>query len=514
MEEGPLKISRLFFWRSSLQARLIVIISILVLIGVGFGGFYIIRTEFSDSNERLYQHAELITGFLSRSLSLPLWNLDDSTIQGYMDAVMSDPNIYSVAVYEPEEETPAYLRVHNEKPVINPIVNEKDIYDKSGSQKLGKVQVVLTREFMYDAARNLQWGITIITAGLILLLVLGMNFLLRKLVILPLKEMSIVMEEIAKGNSDVEIRTHSSDEVGHLADAFRRMSLYLKNMTAAAKRIAHQDFHEEIQPLSEKDILGEAFHTMTQNLRTMLANIEHSQNQLEKANRDLQSFTYSVSHDLRAPLRVINGFSAILAEEIQGKLSPAGRDALQRVINATHQMDDLIEGLLALSRIGQASLHLQAIPVEEIQTMLQEIIDEVKLSAPDRRVQWKIGELMGCYADRVLLRQVWSNLLYNAFKYTNGKDVALIEVGVEVTEAGKAFFVRDNGVGFDMQYADKLFKEFQRLHAQGEFDGTGIGLAIARRIIDIHNGQIWAEAELGKGASFYFIVPDAPELAN
>lgn len=223
--------------------------------------------------------------------------------------------------------------------------------------------------------------------------------------------------------------------------------------------------------------------------------------QLEAANKELEAFVYSVSHDLRAPLRAINGFSHILLEDYAPQLAPEAQRHLHRVGNNAQQMGQLIDDLLAFSRLGRQALEKQPVaPADLVRQALEDLRDERE----GRRVKVSIGDLPPCQADPALLKQVFVNLLGNALKFTRGQEVARIEVGFQYQDNQPVYFVKDNGVGFDMRYADKLFGVFQRLYRAGEYEGTGVGLAIVQRIIYRHGGHVWAEAEVGKGATFYF----------
>lgn len=223
--------------------------------------------------------------------------------------------------------------------------------------------------------------------------------------------------------------------------------------------------------------------------------------QLQAANKELEAFTYSVSHDLRAPLRHISGFSNILAEEYAAGLPSEAKHHVQRIQEGTRRMGQLVDDLLNLGRVGRREPVLQ---VAGLRSIVDEVIGGLNLEAGERSVEWKIGELPYVECDTALMQQVFQNLLSNALKFTRPRKRAVIEVGQEQRDGETVICVRDNGVGFSMKYADKLFGVFQRLHRAEDFEGTGVGLATVQRIIQKHGGRIWAEAELDKGASFYF----------
>lgn len=229
--------------------------------------------------------------------------------------------------------------------------------------------------------------------------------------------------------------------------------------------------------------------------------LRRSNGQLEAANRELEAFSYSVSHDLRAPLRSIDGFSQALLEEYIDKLGGQGRDYLQRISAASQRMAQLIDDLLSLSRVTRSEMNRERV---NLSLLVQTITEELRKVQPERRAEFAITPGLVSDGDMRLLKIALENLLGNAWKFTGKCPEARIEFGMIEYKDRPAYFVRDNGAGFDMAYAGKLFGAFQRLHSPSEFPGTGIGLATVQRIIHRHGGRIWAEGEVGKGAIFYF----------
>lgn len=232
--------------------------------------------------------------------------------------------------------------------------------------------------------------------------------------------------------------------------------------------------------------------------------------QLEAANRELEAFTYSVSHDLRAPLRHIAGFSGILLEEFRAELKPDAQRYLERILEGTRRMGQLVDEMLNLARVGRYQLKAQR---TDLNAIVGELMPILQPECQGRIVEWRIERMAPAQCDPVLLKQVLQNLLSNAIKFTRKQEHAVITVGEVQCGLETAIFVRDNGVGFDMKYADKLFGVFQRLHRAEEFEGTGVGLATVQRIVQKHGGRVWAESMPGQGATFYFTLSTAARAA-
>ena len=228
--------------------------------------------------------------------------------------------------------------------------------------------------------------------------------------------------------------------------------------------------------------------------------------QLEAANKELESFAYSVSHDLRAPLRGMDGFSQALLEDYAGLLDAPGQDYLRRIRAASQRMGQLIDDLLSLSQVTRTEMTFDRV---SLTVLARKVIAELRPQPAGRAVQWEVRDDLTARGDPRLLQIVLGNLLSNALKFTGQREHARIEFGRQDQGTEQVFFVRDNGAGFDMAHANRLFGAFQRLHSPHEFPGTGIGLATVQRVIHRHGGRVWAEAEPGKGATFYFTLPTA-----
>jgi light-regulated signal transduction histidine kinase (bacteriophytochrome) len=233
--------------------------------------------------------------------------------------------------------------------------------------------------------------------------------------------------------------------------------------------------------------------------------VQERTEQLVAANQELEAFCYSVSHDLRAPLRSISGFAQALEEDTKSQLDEEGQDCLRRVIQSSREMDQLIDDLLHLSRLTRSDLIRQPV---DLSGLAQSVMEGLRRAEPERVVEFNIaGPLPLIHGDGRLLRIALENLLNNAWKFTGKRPRGRIEFGIEEVPGGPAYFVRDNGAGFDMAYAGKLFGAFQRLHHTAEFPGHGIGLATVHRIMSRHGGHTWAVSEVDRGATFYFSLP-------
>jgi PAS domain S-box-containing protein len=233
---------------------------------------------------------------------------------------------------------------------------------------------------------------------------------------------------------------------------------------------------------------------------------------IRNLDQELEEFSYSISHDLRAPLRSIDGYSKILQEDYGDHLDDEGRRVLFVIMNNARRMGKLIDDLLEFSRLGRKEMQLSRV---DMKSMVDGIVHQLLEQTPDRKIEVQVDSLHPAVSDPDMMRLVWFNLLENAFKYTGREDVAVIEVRSSAADGEEVRYeIKDNGVGFDMKYAPKLFGVFQRLHKIQDFGGTGVGLAIVKRIISRHGGRVWTEASLGKGAIFYFTIPVKEEDAQ
>jgi PAS domain S-box-containing protein len=313
-------------------------------------------------------------------------------------------------------------------------------------------------------------------------------------------------EERAKGMPEQELARASTEGISHSEgwvlrpDGVKFWSEW--GLTAVRDRGGRlQGFLKVAHDVTARREAEERLQRLTSDLEQR---VRDRTAQLEASNRDLEAFTYSISHDLQAPLRHVRTFGQQLQKESGAILPPASREYLEIILRSTETMTDMVTALLKFSRVGRGQLSPQ---VTDLKRLIQEVRRELELELDGRKVDWAIHPLPSVFGDPFLLRQVFYNLLSNALKYTGKRPSARIELGSEQQNGQSIIFVRDNGVGFDMEYAHKLFGVFQRLHSSSEFPGTGIGLAIIRRIVEKHGGRVWAEGKPGEGATFFVSLP-------
>jgi PAS domain S-box-containing protein len=335
-------------------------------------------------------------------------------------------------------------------------------------------------------------------------------------------EVNQAMVSIFEAESVEQLLTHRfSESYCDLADrkAFINKVTsqgYAKSEELLLRTLKGREFYAALTVAMRKDEAGEVyFDGVIEDISARKENERQIQRlndslrarskELETINHELEAFSYSVSHDLRAPLRAMDGFSRALLDEYADRLDDKGRDRLHRIRAAAQRMAELIDDLLNLSRVSRTELKWEVVSLTQI---ANKVLDTLRQEAPERAVQCLVQPDLFAHGDTKLLRIMMDNLLGNAWKFTAHRQEAFIEVGCKVNEERVIYFVRDNGAGFDMTYADKLFGVFQRLHDANEFPGTGIGLATVQRVIHKHGGHVWAESTINQGATFYFTLEE------
>ena len=355
-------------------------------------------------------------------------------------------------------------------------------YEKPGGKVIGYampipgtewlIMVELSEDLILEAAdRFLYWMIGI---GAVLLITGSwIAWLISRNVTRRLDRLMHATAAMAGGDYSSPVAVDRQDEIGRLAASFNAMTTEVRH--------TQEELEKKVQRRTQE---------------------------LEAANKELEAFSYSVSHDLRAPLRAVSGYAMMLKEDYEATFDDEARRITGNILSNVKMMGTLIDDLIEFSRLGKREPRRE---ITDMKTLADDCVATLVPAWPDEKFRIDIAPLPACSGDRDLLRQVWVNLIGNAMKYSSKQSDPCVTVGAMEQETGVVYFVRDNGAGFDMKYADKLFKVFQRLHSQDEFEGTGVGLALVKRILDKHRAEIWAESSPGNGAVFYFRLPASEE---
>jgi signal transduction histidine kinase len=424
----------------------------------------------------------------SNSISAVVFD-DPRSAEATLSALQAAPHVMSAKIYTPEGYAFAeYRRDRSESPPPPPAipVGQTQVYSfESGQVRLvrsisfqGKPVATVYLQSDLGAMRARERDFALIVAAVFLIALLAAMWM------------------------SSSARRSITEPIVHLAET-AQLILSTKNYSVRAPTngdrneiaVLISSFNEMLAQIQERDAaLGEAHDRLEQQVQERTA-------QLNTANADLEAFSYSVSHDLRAPLRHITAFSQILREEYGAKMEPAAQQHLNRVLIGAKNMGRLIDDLLKMAQIGRKEL---VRVTTDLNSLLQDVLGDLQPEFENRQIDWQIGNLPSVECDPGLIKQVFANLLSNAVKYTRRREIAVIEVGQVAGEGAPVLFVRDNGAGFDERYATKLFGVFQRLHRAEDFEGTGVGLSTVRRILKKHGGEIWAKSEVDKGATFFF----------
>ncbi|MGH8020578.1 MAG: sensor histidine kinase [Opitutaceae bacterium] len=471
--------------REKLIAAIVFTSAFVLLITLAAGFAF----EYRSFGRRLEREIASVALIVADNSTAAIAFRDTTGAQQTLDALRAEPQIVAATLFDLEGNIFAtYPAGADPEPLV--MLDGMQLVDglvvstlevKENERRLGTLRIKASRSEMFQRLRV--YGLLVLTIGGI---AIGVAWLiastLERRITLPIRELVRVSRSVTEKN-DYSLRAavYDRNELGQLTESFNAMLGRIESGIDALERSAH-----EIQELNS---------SLERRVRLRTA-------QLEEANRELESFSYSVSHDLRAPLRHIQGFGEMLVDATQGQLPPKAQRYLKIITDSSGEMGQLIDDLLAFSRMGRSEVRESTV---NLSTLVEQVRAAEETGAPDRSLSWNISPLPEVRGDEAMLKLVLVNLIGNAVKFTRHRELAEIHIGSNGVAGGMAtLFVRDNGAGFDMAYYDKLFGVFQRLHRAEEFEGTGIGLANVRRIINRHGGSVWAESAPDQGATFFF----------
>jgi signal transduction histidine kinase len=487
-------------WRS-IRARLVF-----VVLATTAAALLVAATAMLVYDSRLY-HTSLVTDIstqadiVGRASAAALAFEDGLVARENLSLLKAKPGVSAAALYNAKGALFAAYRRDDSAAADLPKLPEGDGYRIEGDTLVVFKRVVENREILgtiflradYALHEHRAKYLAIMAAVLAgaLVVAFAISAWLQSTISKPILAIRDVARDVVeKRDFSLRARRTTNDEVGYLADAFNDMLSEIGSRTVALQQ------SNETLALADED------------LKKLNAQLEERvverTSQLAQANQELESFSYSVSHDLRAPVRAIAGFSKLLAEQNEQQLDDEAKRKLNIVRSEAARMGTLIDDLLAFSRLGRQSLQMRSVDMEELVRMN---FQTLSAQYPAGSVELRVEALPHAIGDRSLLAQVWANLLSNALKFSAKRDKPAIEVNAIADEREFTYFVRDNGAGFDPRYTSKLFGVFQRLHDSAEFAGTGVGLALVHRIVTRHGGRVWAEGKPDAGATFYFTLP-------
>ena len=462
----------------------VTVISVVTLTLAAFGYFSYQQTRATITYD-LEKRTDKLLEELTYQLSTPLWNFDTEQAAKIIESEQDPDFVSGIIVTDSEHKiitalhsTDSGQELTTQRPPPGNYQEQRIQPIMYGEEIIGFIELYRHNRLLQATLSNeiRQLALEILVLDILLSILLTLS--LKRIILNPLGVLATTFNKITDSGGDLDQRLDASgkNEISQLCRGTNAMLDTIK-----AQNLALQQAKQNLESLVE---------TRTQELNT--------------SNKELESFSYSVSHDLRSPLRSIDGFSHAILEEYGNRLDDTGKDYLQRVRAATQRMGNLIDDMITLSRMTRSDFKREEVNLSELAADTTRSLREQQ---PERQVTVDITESMLASGDQHLLRIALDNLLGNAWKYTARQTSAHIEFGRQQQDGETVYYIRDNGAGFDMRYADKLFGAFQRLHGK-EYEGSGIGLATVQRIIQRHSGRIWAEGETGKGATFYFTLPE------
>ncbi len=491
--------------RASFRVRLFTGITTVILVVCSGFASLLVYQQYQSQLDKRASEGSLMAKLLARDVRLAVFSGNRDEVLLAARGTMSLPEVQSVEIYDRNNMLIARLATPMEaggrystfKELIPGLLNidmEKSLFvgkswGGNPDAAVGSVKVVVDES---KSGNRLQKLIYMMVLATTLFLAFGIiaAFLLAKSMTRPISELSACAAALKDGDDTVRAPIETSDEIGQLAASFNSM--------VEAIRMRTKDLEEALEELYHLNLVLED-------------KVDKRTVQLESANRELESFNYSASHDLRAPLNRLAGFCTALREEYGDKLDEQGLHYLSRIAATGEQMNLVLSAMLTLYQVQQREMSPRALDISEL---VGAVAASLKQRETDRQVQFLIQENVAVYGDMKLIWLALENLLGNSWKFTKENPDALIEFGETIQNGETVCFVRDNGAGFDMNYYDKLFTPFQRLHNYEEYPGTGIGLAIVQRIISRHGGKIWLESAVGAGTTCFFILPGMSAMAH
>lgn len=501
--------------RGSIRFRFMSAIMATTCVALLVSSVAMVAYNLRDYRERLTHETITQANIIGRAVTPALVFNDADSAQQYLDLFHDRPSILSAAIYT--ERGVMFAEYNREGKHTKNIVdmvesnsvhmedNSLVIYRRivSNNEIIGFVLVRMEYDFFPKLVGNVSISLVVTLLAMVIAFVVSLR--LQKSITEPLQSLGDLSRQVVQTkNYALRAENTAEGEISILIDAYNDMLAEIE-LRQKLQESSNQELAEEIEERREAEQALKESEEKIQLLNAQLEKrVRDRTQQLEIANKELEAFSYSVSHDLRTPLRAIDGFSQAILEDYEDKLDEEGRDCLLRVRHAAQRMGALIDDMLKLSRVSRAEINIQSV---DLSKLAEQLVEELKLTEPERELKLTITSGMQADCDPHLIKIALANLLGNAWKYSSGRALAQIEFGLRQIQGEPVFFVKDNGVGFDMTYAEKLFGAFQRLHTAAEFAGSGIGLATVKRVISRHGGLVWAESTPDKGAVFYFTLP-------